>query len=94
MGKPYRQAAGVAQNGMHLTTTNFEDLANAIIYQAAEDYMVAYRQVNILSGGKSSRSDVRSLERFFRSDWYKTLTSVDGEYLISLLRKKALEDYI
>lgn len=92
MGKPYKQALSVAQNGLHPTTTNYEDLANAIILKAAEDYRIAYRQANILSVGKSSQQDCRDLERFFRSDWYKKLTSVDGEYLIKILRKQALEE--
>jgi hypothetical protein len=47
---------------------------------------------NILSVEKSSQKECRELERFFRSDWYKKLTSVDGEYLIQILRKQALED--
>ena len=92
MGKQLRPSRGVAQNGMHPTATNFEDLANAIILLAAQDYKVAYRQANILSVGKSSRQECRELERFFRSDWYKKLTSVDGEYLIKILRKQALEE--
>ena len=29
------------------------------------------------------------IERFFRSGWYKALTSVDGEYLIQKLREEA-----
>ena len=88
----YKQALGVARNGMPLTATNYEDLANAIIVMAAEDYKVAYRQANILSVGKSSQRECRELERFFRSDWYKKLTTVDGEYLIKILRKQALEE--
>jgi hypothetical protein len=77
---------------MPLTATNFEDLANAIIVMAAEDYKVAYRQANVLSVGKSSQRECRELERVFRSDWYKKLTTVDGEYLIKILRKQALEE--
>lgn len=94
MGRAYKQALGVAQNGLHLTTTNFEDLANAIILQAADDYRIAYRQANVLSNGKSSQKDCRELERFFRSKWYRILTDVDGEYLIKVLRKQALEELL
>lgn len=92
MAKPYKQSPSVRQNGMHHTTTNFEDLANAIILRAAEDYRIIYRQANILSGGKSTRAEVRELERFFRSDWFKVLTSIDGEFLIRELRKQAIEE--
>ena len=34
-------------------------------------------------------SDAMECERFFRSGWYKALTSVDGEYLIQKLREEA-----
>jgi hypothetical protein len=34
-------------------------------------------------------ADAMECERFFRSGWYKTLTSVDGEYLITKLREEA-----
>ena len=33
-----------------------------------------------------------ALENFFRSDWSKILTSVDGEYLMERLRKEVIEE--
>ena len=32
--------------------------------------------------------DKNDCERFFRSSWYKTLTSVDGEFLMRTLQKE------
>ena len=55
--------------------TPYENLANAIILKAVKDY----RQT------KSERTQAE-LERFFRSDWYHTLTNVDSEYLIGRLQ--------
>ena len=51
-----------------------ENLCNAIILAAVKDYRTALAK--------------RDNERFFRSDWYKTLTKVDGEFLISKLRRE------
>ena len=53
-------------------------LANAIVIQAADDYIYALKH--------DHKNDIESLERFFRSQWYRELTSVDGEYLIEQLR--------
>ena len=55
----------------------YENLANAIVLNAVEEYR------------KSNNPQLlRDLERFFRSDWYQILTSVDGEMLIQKLRKE------
>lgn len=60
----------------------YEKLANAIIMQAAKDY----RNTNNLS-------DIASIERFFRSDWFSVLTSVDPEFLIKRLREERKHDF-
>ena len=58
---------------------NYEDLANAIIIQAVSDYR--------------KKEEYRDrVERFFRSGWYKLLTGVDGEYLISKLRREVADN--
>ena len=55
-------------------TKPYENLANAIILQAVNDY----RNTNSL--------DERAyIERFFRSKWFSILTSIDPEVLISKL---------
>lgn len=64
----------------------FENLANAIILQAVKDYRKA------LSGCKVDKRDSKSViaecETFFRSKWFQELTDVDGEYLITNIRKE------
>ncbi len=55
----------------------YENLANAIVLNAVEEY----RRSN-------NPQLLRDLERFFRSEWYQVLTSVDGEMLIQKLRKE------
>ena len=35
--------------------------------------------------------ELAELEEFFRSDWYKQLTEVDGEYLMERIRNDVLK---
>ena len=55
-------------------------LVNAIIIQAVKDYRKALKY--------DHRSIKRECCRFFRSDWFKTLTAIDGEMLISRLKSE------
>jgi len=61
----------------------YEELANAIVAQAARDYMSALRK-----GYKGHYQKV-TLERFFRSSHFRRLTDVDPEYMITRLREEA-----
>ena len=67
--------------------TAYCNLANAIIYQAVEDYRKALKGV---SYNRKYPPDiiVKKLEKFFRSSWYRSLTKVDGEYLIERIREE------
>ena len=57
--------------------TPYENLANAIILQAVKDYRL-----------HDDEKELASIERFFRSGWFSTLTSINPEMLISKLRKE------
>ena len=71
-------------------TDPYENLANAIVLQAVKDYLDALKRLKKKPGNqKTAMSDAMECERFFRSGWYKALTSVDGEYLIQKLREEA-----
>lgn len=74
----------------NLTEDPYEKLANAIIVQASKDYMTNLRKKKRNPGSASAEHDIKECERFFCSDWYQVLTSVDGEYLMGRLRKEAL----
>ena len=50
----------------------WENLANAIIAQAAHDYELSFTK----RGQKIVDRD--EVTRFFHSDWYQTLTSIDS----------------
>ena len=63
--------------------TPYENLANAIVLQAVKDYRL-----------HDDEQELASIERFFRSGWFNTLTSIDPEMLIAKLRKeKVCYDY-
>lgn len=71
--------------------TPYENIANAIILQACKDYRRAYRlHVRTYRLGDKPNEKLGELERFFRSDWYRTLTTVDGEYLMKRIRDEVI----
>ena len=61
----------------------YEDLANAIIIQAVTDYRG-------LLGGTKATADVNTTEceKFFQSEWCRTLSNVDGEMIMNKVRKE------
>lgn len=69
----------------------YEKLANAIILQAVNDYRETLRKVKKNPQNREALNNALQIERFFHSEWYQALTSVDGEHLINKLRKEASE---
>lgn len=59
----------------------YENLANAIILQAAKDYRLT-----------DDEQQLQETERFFRSSWFGVLSKVDPEFLIKELRKEKRND--
>lgn len=66
--------------------TPYENLANAIVLQAAKDYRTALKCLKVNPNNRDALADKNEVERFFRSGWYSVLTSVDGEMLIAKLK--------
>ena len=64
----------------------YENLANAVIAQAAEDYRAALKKIKAHPKNKDAIDEALRIERFFRSGWYQTFTSVAGECLIRRLQ--------
>lgn len=65
----------------------YQLLANAIVLQAVNEYREALRQNDTAAKWKKI-----SLRRFFRSDWFKMLTNVDGELLMERLKGEVNND--
>ena len=59
-----------------------EKLANGIIIQAVKDYRKALKRLRKHPRDTDARGVKDECERFFRSQWYSQLTSVDGEFII------------
>ena len=58
----------------------YQNLANAIVAVAADDYRDALKDGN--------KKLLTSLEKFFHSSWYKTLTNVDSDALLGMLHRE------
>ena len=71
------------------TEDAYEKLVNAIVLQAVYDYRMELRKIRKNPGNKEAVGEALRIERFFRSQFYQTITSLDGEYLIDRLRKEA-----
>jgi hypothetical protein len=83
------------------TYDGYQQLAVAIIGQAVEDYtwaictlkkfkIVAPQTKREISEKQLAEREIIDCEKFFRSDWFDTLSSndLDGESLISAIRKE------
>lgn len=75
----------------NLAEDPYEKLANAIILQGVSDYRATLKKVKKNSKNRDAIDEALQIEKFFRSEWYQVLTSVDGEYLIDRLRKEVAE---
>ena len=67
----------------HVEMTPEDILANAIVSEAAIDY------INGLLSDDSCK--IRQNERFFKSEWYSVLTRLDPDVLMQMCRRHADE---
>jgi len=73
------------------TRANWENLANAIVLTAVKDFRTEYKKLLKNPKSKAAAAEVASLVRFFTSDYYSPLTTVDGEYLVRRLKNEVEE---
>ena len=69
--------------------TPYENLANAIILCAVQDYRKTLRILSRFPFRREAIKEKNSILKFFRSGWFHTLTSIDPEYLIRNLDGEA-----
>lgn len=67
---------------------NIDELSNAIIIQAVKDYRWAMNKLAKKSTHEKGLHMKEEVERFFKSEWFKTLTKVDPEVLLKKLQKE------
>ena len=70
----------------------YQALANAIVELAVNDYRTALKYHYHHPDKKEYADAVDSLEQFFRSGWYGVLTDLDGEYLMTAVRRMVHEE--
>lgn len=66
----------------------YEQLANSIVLQAVKDYRKALNKLNKRPYYDPAKKEIAEVERFLRSDWYRELTSVDGNILIEKIKSE------
>jgi len=66
---------------------NYQNLANAIVLLAVNDYRKALKRLSLYPKYRTVQYQKRQIEQFFLSEYYKLLTSVDGERLIRKLNE-------
>ena len=71
----------------------WEELANAVIISACKDYIYWYGVYLKCPYERHYTYKLQSLERFFTSDYFSFLTTIDGTYLMRECRKKAVKKY-
>lgn len=69
-------------------TNSYENLANAVILKAAEDYRKSLRTLSQYPYDHNACSERKSIEQFFRSDYFVILSNLDPEALIERLNKE------
>lgn len=66
----------------------YQELASAIVLQAVKDYKSALFLLEDKPKDRAALHDKKSLERFFQSKWYVTLTEIDPNRLMSEVQRQ------
>lgn len=67
----------------------YENLANAIVLQAVKDWRKAVKTLKKRPRYQAAKQMKDECERFFLSDWFEELTSVDGSVILRKLKQEA-----
>lgn len=83
-----KNRSGSAGTGERKNLTGWDDLTQAIILQAVDEYRKALRRIQVFPRQQKLQAAIRDVEDFFRSRWFAQITSIDGEMLIRRLREE------
>ena len=61
---------------------NYEKLSNDIILLAVKDFRTAYRRLKRHPDDSASQGELQSITRFFYSQYFSILTTLDGPSLL------------
>lgn len=70
-----------------MKTKPYDDLAHAIVMQAVTDYRRLLRGEPIIEA-KGRKVSLEEIEQFIKSDWFFTLTNVDGNKILKKLKEE------
>ena len=71
-----------------LSLEGCQNLANAVVAQAAKDYRLALRQLKKHPGSQGALAVMRECEQFFHSRWFNALTGVNPDYILKRIREE------
>ena len=63
-------------------------LANAIVMQAVKDWRTSVQVLKKRPRHEKAKAMKADCERFFKSDWFENLTSVDGNVILHRLKQE------
>ena len=67
---------------------SYERLGHAIIVQAVKDYRVALKRLKNTPSNTASTYTKDEVERFFLSDFYRMITNVDPQFIMSKIKEE------
>ena len=70
-----------------------QNLANAVVRQAALDYRAAYKRHLRHPHDAETRREIESLERFFHSRYFCIFTTLSPDYILNRIRKEQESEY-
>ena len=70
----------------------WQDLANAIVIQAANDWRNAVKRLRLDINDIAARKMVTECNTFFKSNWCSLLSGGQGEFILEKLRQEAVDD--
>jgi len=69
----------------------YSELASEIVLRAVRDYKSALKRNKKKPDDADAKYTIYECEQFFHSNWYQTLTDIDGDFLIRKVKAEALK---
>lgn len=66
----------------------YKELANAIILRAVSDYRSTRKSLIKNPNNMFAQADLKRIEKFFLSDWFKVLSDIDGAFILEKLKNE------
>ena len=74
-----------------VTKRNWEDLANAIILRAVDDYRSAVKKKSGDADYEKAKALIQDVDQFVYSPWFSVLTNLDGDRLLARLQRETIK---